>query len=815
MTEALNVGAIEYIASIDLQQFVRDQRRLSRGLNEVEQDADRFAGSMTKIALAVQALGAALAVVKAARLADEFRTLAARVDVVAGSVEAGASAFQALNDISTRTQTAVADNVSLFTRLNAAVKQLGGTQDDTLRVTELVSKAIKVSGANAQEAAAAQLQFAQALGSGKLQGDELRSLLETSPYLMQRLADSMGVPVSALRKLGEEGKLTSDKVLLALGDAASKIEQDFQRMPATIEGAMTVARDSASRAALEFDKLTGGSTVLTGAIRGLGDVVDRLAVQFGAATDKSDALAKNDAVQSWARDVRTGLSYVVDVADVLWQTLSVLGRNVAFVFKGIGSEIGGIGAQIAAVARGDFAAARAIHEEMVADAEQRRRDLDAADQKTLARAKTFGEQMRDAWAKADAGGLNGGTRGGRGVTGADVRVTGRISSSSTDDDAKKRFKFDADAYLQSLREANSKGLELVDERMRGELDKAKRLLDEKKIGILQYEVARTEIEAKAQADREKIYQQDQDAALHAAEVKRKLIEEQGRLQAEAAAEAQKNDAQKLIDETLGKGDDPVAKLLAENDAKLQAVQSYEDQRLLTEQQASALRVALMQQEQEKLAAIEQQRQQQQAAVLAAQLQNYGNLFGGIADLTKTFAGEQSGVYKAMFAVSKAFAIADSIIKIQQGIANALSLPFPANIAAAAATAAQAAGIVSTIQGTNFSGGRQYGGPVNAGSLYRVNETGKPEMFTASSGAQYMLPTANGKVTAADKVGGSGQAPTVIIQNMGTPQQVQSQTYDSQSNTLKLITADLVDQFSNNSGPVYNAAVANTNLRGRL
>ncbi|GLX85051.1 hypothetical protein tloyanaT_13030 [Thalassotalea loyana] len=85
------------------------------------------------------------------------------------------------------------------------------------------------------------------------------------------------------------------------------------------------------------------------------------------------------------------------------------------------------------------------------------------------------------------------------------------------------------------------------------------------------------------------------------------------------------------------------------------------------------------------------------------LQNGGQLFDGLAGLAKTFAGEQSGVYKAMFAASKAFAIAESIIKIQQGIATAASLPFPANIPAMATVAAQTAGIVSTIQGTQLQG----------------------------------------------------------------------------------------------------------------
>jgi hypothetical protein len=87
-------------------------------------------------------------------------------------------------------------------------------------------------------------------------------------------------------------------------------------------------------------------------------------------------------------------------------------------------------------------------------------------------------------------------------------------------------------------------------------------------------------------------------------------------------------------------------------------------------------------------------------------QNYANLFGGLAGLTKAFAGEQSGIYRAMFAVSKAFSIAEAIVAIQTGIAKAAATPWPTNLAAMASVAAATSGIISTIASTNpsFEGG---------------------------------------------------------------------------------------------------------------
>ena len=110
---------------------------------------------------------------------------------------------------------------------------------------------------------------------------------------------------------------------------------------------------------------------------------------------------------------------------------------------------------------------------------------------------------------------------------------------------------------------------------------------------------------------------------------------------------------------------------------------------------------------ELLAAMDEERQSQTEELEAkrqlTQLENQELLFSGLSGLAKTFAGEQSGVYKALFAVEKAAAVARAIVAIQAGIAQAANLQFPANIAAMATVAAQTAGIVSTIQGTSLEG----------------------------------------------------------------------------------------------------------------
>ena len=141
------------------------------------------------------------------------------------------------------------------------------------------------------------------------------------------------------------------------------------------------------------------------------------------------------------------------------------------------------------------------------------------------------------------------------------------------------------------------------------------------------------------------------------------------------------------------------------------------------------------------------------------LQNNEKLFGDLAGLAKTFAGEQSAVYKVMFAASKAFAIADAMVKIQQGLANAASMPWPTNLAAMASVAAQTAGIVSAIQGTNYSGAYDNGGLIPAGKVGLVGEIG-PELVQGPAQVTSRRDTAK---MLKDASGGSGntQAPPII------------------------------------------------------
>src|SRR5690606_21800732 len=132
-------------------------------------------------------------------------------------------------------------------------------------------------------------------------------------------------------------------------------------------------------------------------------------------------------------------------------------------------------------------------------------------------------------------------------------------------------------------------------------------------------------------------------------------------------------------------ENPIDAIRLEAENKLAVLNEYQQRDLNNTAMYEAAKLAVIRKANADIQTIE-------AAKWSAQLQGYESLFGNVADLTKTFAGEQSGAYRAMFAASKGFAIADAIVKIQQGIAAAASLPFPSNLPAMATVASSTAGI---------------------------------------------------------------------------------------------------------------------------
>lgn len=367
--------------------------------------------------------------------------------------------------------------------------------------------------------------------------------------------------------------------------------------------------------------------------------------------------------------------------------------------------------------------------------------------------------------------------------------------------------FDSAGYMSGLSQKAASEWDRVGIIEAEALRQHKELLTKGRLTQAEYEDGRSLIMQAGTLSRQKIQQDGLDKLVQDILTEERITDEAATRKLQKTEQAAKAEqaARQLIADAAG---DPVEKIRLEEEAKLAAQQAAYDQQFISLELFEQAKAAIM-------AQYAKAREKSEQETLQNQVNSASNAFGSIADITRGFAGEQNGIYRAMFAVSKGFAIAESIIKIQQGIANAAALPFPANIPAMATVAASTASIVSTIQGTNFGGGRQYGGPVSADSLYRVNERGAPEMYTASNGTQYMLPTANGQVTAANKIEGGGSVQWNIVVNNTATGTMASASVDQQSRTVQIAVTEVAQQISNNSGPVWSAMRGSTNIRSAL
>nr|WP_233094309.1 tail protein (tape measure) [Enterobacter hormaechei] len=347
--------------------------------------------------------------------------------------------------------------------------------------------------------------------------------------------------------------------------------------------------------------------------------------------------------------------------------------------------------------------------------------------------------------------------------------------------------------------------------------------------------------------------QDLNTALAAKKISQEQFNQTSeRLEATHQANLAKIRAQQAVtpqQDAVG-GVDPVQQLANENARKLALIQAYEQQGLITHQNALALRSAAdTEYEQQRLAAQWTLFSQQSAAnqMLAASLDALGN------NASSAFAGIITGTQSGEEAVrSLANSVVNQLINsfVQMGVEWAKSAIMGSTTqqaAIAATTSAQVAGIgvqsaasttaaaASTAAWTPaaimssvasfggavaiglgamagilaLSGKRKNGGPVSAGGMYQVGEGGMPEIYQASTGKQYMIPGDNGRVISnKEMTAGGGGGVVINIQNYT------SSSVDAQAGTDANggVTVDVIVADLNNGGPISNAITSNMNVK---
>jgi tape measure domain-containing protein len=210
-----------------------------------------------------------------------------RIRSVTDSQTAFNFALANTRSLADRTFTGLDTTVDVYSRVAGATRELGLTQQHVTRLTETLSKSFAASGKSAGENAAAMLQLSQALGSGELAGDEFKSLAENAPELLNVFARELGVTRGELKKLGSEGKITTDVMISGLDKMADAADRAFDRMEKTFAQKL---RPLMNQLAADPGKLRKVASLNT--LSDVGDVTDLL----GAGNDAG--LFRNELVDS-------------------------------------------------------------------------------------------------------------------------------------------------------------------------------------------------------------------------------------------------------------------------------------------------------------------------------------------------------------------------------------------------------------------------------------------------------------------------------------------------------------------------------------
>ncbi len=251
-------------------------------------------------------------------------------------------------------------------------------------------------------------------------------------------------------------------------------------------------------------------------------------------------------------------------------------------------------------------------------------------------------------------------------------------------------------------------------------------------------------------------------------------------------------------------------LLAENETIAEQLQNQRDMIKMFQE----MEVGDAQTHADALIAIDKQIAEEKMKTDQAMLSASGDFFGGMADLVGNFASEQSGAYKALFAVSKGFAIANAALQMQTAIANAMALPWPTNLGAIGQAVSLGGQIASTIGSLSYGGGRATGGAVSGNSFYQMGEGNRPEVLQTGAG-MFVAPGDKGRVfngSQLEQINGGGNKPVI---NIYTSPGTDASVTENSDGSTDIVIQKIVEQLDNKSGPISDALTRNTNTNWRL
>lgn len=803
-----NAGGIVYTVDIETAKLVGDTKSINRELDNLDKgfkktdvaakkasggmdgfsqktksassDAAGFSAKLTPLAAAIGGLISVQALVNMQRMAEQFTILSARITRLSTDSTEAAKTYRALLNISSQTGANIANTVGLWESLTGTLKEMGRTNSDVLRLTETLQKIGTLGGSSAEDMSNALRQLGQGLAGGVIRAEEFNGVLEGMPELARQIARGLGIPFSELRQRMLDGQLTAEDVLEAIEKRTQKVNEEFSKIPRTVSQATNSIVNEMGAAIAAIDKAAGASSGLAKALDAIakgirltaGNLTDqeRLNQLFSERQKIVESLAKSEG--TWRENMPGAVALREKLKKLETELLEIQNRR--------------------------------IEEQKKESAPAAASAPDQAAETTTEDGQKALESMR---AQLELARLQGEAR---------VRLAAiqKLGAGATNEERAEAEKLAAEIYrLDEAQKKSGAGRERLTEAQKAAKKSAEDLAsaqeqDVKAITDMAEALYQASLGATELAQRQAELALSQYATPEQIESVRALAAE---LQRVRDIEKRKDEFGSTTQEVTAKitGDvDPLSGGAFDNQtARYEAEAAAEDKRYQDQLDRLATAKELQIQVTGGYQALEEQMAQTHADRLV-QIEQAKNqvllssgqaMFESLASGVSAFAGESSAAYKALFATAKAFAIANASLNLTSAISQAMADPTaltPAQkFANMAAVGAAGANLVSQITSATMSG-RAQGGPVQAGQMYRINETGAPEVYNAANGQQYMLPNQRGQVVSnSDASGGSGGITNYISIEVGSGGDTSVSSGNSSSESVALaqsIRAVVVD-----------------------
>ncbi len=850
---AKSAGEIYYEIEADASGLIDAQRQASKSLDSLGTSADKSSQKLSGLTTTINKIAGAIAAsiitdwAKAFLVAaDNMSQLNARVERLTGSAANASQTMQTLMSISSTTGGSLQDTEKLWETLSTALRDTGATNGQLLQLTETLQKIGRIGGSSSEEMANALRQFGQSISSGVVRAEEFNSILEQMPELARQISAGMGISIGELRQLMLDGKLSAQDALNAIQKQTSAVNDEFEKLPRTLSQANTSFTNSFLSMVDSINKATGASSGFVAVIDSITAALDQLmgksasaAAQIADLTSTAEMFERRARAWSWVgmdgwEAQNKALAGLSNRAALLVRDMDEVGKSTqqAANMKPIeikstsgnngidklekttkrrlelskleGEARARLQAQYDAEDAGitDSRRIKSLQDEYAATERNTsaRKASNAEGKKSASQAESISQKIENLRQKSELAAtsttelsrsqaiLTAQQSLGKGATQQQIQLAGQYAAKA----------WDAAAAAKGVTEALKAIPEKAEDKSYTDsMDNLRAALKAGQIEQQEYNVASEQLEQQHQANLAKIRAQ------------------------QVVSPAQEAVAQI----------DPVQQLANQHAQELALIQQFEQQGLLAHENALALKNAADTQ-------YEQQRTAAQWQLLSQQSLGYEMLTSAVDSFSGNASNALTGLLTGTMSAQEAMrslgnTILNSVINsiVQVGVealknyilgqtlgaasvastvgmaATTASAWAPAAAMASLATfganaAPAAAGITSTVglaSGLAVAGARYNGGPVSAGGMYQVGEKGKPEIYKASNGSQYMIPGDNGRVISNKDLQGSGGRMNVTHNVYNYASGVQVDTQSRQQDGQLLMETFITDM--QNGGPM--------------